>query len=115
MISVLSVGLVAGPTSPIRRERRDDSISCGAKWRFSFFGCVTGTCKTGFVHSWGVGDGVRGDGEGVGSKVGPVVFAVLLGRRNCSKVVSMGTGTKRRRAGCVGVVIVKEAERDRVG
>lgn len=74
-MSVRSVGLVAGPSSPARRDlRTEDSTSCGANLRFSRGG----------------GEGVRGDGLGVSSPAGIVL-------RYCSNVVSIGIGANRRR------------------
>jgi hypothetical protein len=77
-MSVLSVGLVAGPSSPARLERRtEDSTSWGASFRFSR----------------GAGDGERGErGEGLGvsSPVGNVV-------RYRTNVVSIGIGANRAR------------------
>lgn len=88
MISVLSVGLVAGPASPTLRVRLDVSISCGAKRR------------VGRLSNWrGTGEGDRGEASGVSSAVGP-----MRGRldgpvffRTDWNVVSIGTGANRRR------------------
>lgn len=95
-MSVLSPGRVAGPTSPFRRDLRVDSSSCGANLRFSR--------PAGFVSWWAGwgeaegGDSEVGEGSGVGSAAGPALRCSL-------KVVSMGTGAKRLRAGAGSVMV----------
>jgi hypothetical protein len=75
VISVLSVGLVAGPSSPARLDlRTEDSTSCGANLLLPRRG----------------GEGERGEGLGVSSPGGALV-------RYFSNVVSMGIGANRSR------------------
>src|SRR6266566_1785471 len=81
-MSVLSVGFVAGPTSPARRDRLEESTSCGANRLFSLV-----------LHRRG-GDGVRGDASGVCSGVSSAPGPAFLYRSN---VVSIGIGAKRLR------------------
>ena len=82
-MSVLSVGFVAGPSSPARRARRtEDSTSWGAN----------------FLFSRGGGDGERGEGLGVNSPGGAFL-------RYRSKVVSIGIGANRLRGGSWVVAI----------
>jgi hypothetical protein len=99
----LSVGLVAGPASPTLRLLREDSINCGAKRRLGRNCFCCSSCRP--------GDGERGEGSGVGSGFGRIVFcsSVFLLDRLVEKVVSMGSGTNRRR-GFSGVVMMKERE-----
>lgn len=109
-MSVLSLGFVAGPSSPALRERlTEDSTNCGAKRPLSFFNPLTcggvANCAVRADCSGG-GESDRGDGLGVGSATGPP-GPPPPSLRNCTNVVSIGTGANRRR-GCsafVGVAI----------
>lgn len=112
-MSVLSVGRVAGPMSPVRRERREDSMSCGAKRRFSVgLAARAGSLLGSSVHNVAGGVSDWGDGDGVYSAAGAVGTADACCEpflRKRSNVVSIGTGANRRRAGCpvlVGVSLM---------
>lgn len=85
-MSVLSVGLVAGPSSPARRDLlTEDSTSCGANRRCLDCSRCCWYCCLGGSSCTSGGDAERGEGLGVGSPAGTVF-------RYRSKVVSMGIG-----------------------
>lgn len=97
-MSVLSAGLVVGPTSPALRDLRLDSRSCGAKRRFSRATVWVSWWVTWTGAGGEDGEAEVGEGSGVGSAAGPPLRCSL-------KVVSIGTGANRLRD-CVGCVML---------